>query len=239
MRTILLAVAGTALAMAVGMTFPAAHSADTGTIPARSIAVTADGTVQIAPDIAFLTVGVVKTDIEAAAAQSAANAVAARAIAGLKALGIPDRDLQTSGVTLNPQYDNSGTLTGFQATDTVAVTVERLSQAGKVIDTAVAAGANQSLSITFGLKDPSSAQSAALKAAIVIAQRKATVAATQMGVSLVGARFQLAETNSQLPQPVYATAQRSMVSVPAPSNPTPIQAGTLTIDESVSLTYTF
>lgn len=172
MRTLLVAVAGTAIAMAVGMTFPAAHSADTGTLPARSIAVTADGTVQVAPDIAYLSVGVLKTNIDAATAQDQANAVAGKALAGLKALGIPDRDLQTSGVTLNPQYDDHGALTGFQATDTLAVTVERLAQAGKVIDTAVAAGANQGLSINFALKDPSVAQRDALKVAVTTAQRK-------------------------------------------------------------------
>ena len=239
MRAIVVAAAGALVAMAVGSSFPVARSAGSGASAANVISVSAVGSVQVPPDVAYVTVGVTKTSVDAAAAQDAASAVAARALAGLGAMGIPGRDLQTEGITLNPQYDDHGALTGFQATDTLAVTVEHLGQTGQVIDTAVGAGANQSLSVSFGLKDATTAQGAALKAAVAAAKTKAAVVASQLGVSLAGAHFQLTENTNQQVQPANAGIQLKVLDGAVPNTATPVQAGSLTVQETVTMSYTF
>lgn len=241
MRHSMLVGAGLAGALLIGAALPRIPTAaqDATSTPTRNtITVTAQGTVQAKPDVAFVTVGVQQTNIDAAKAQQAANSIAARALAGIKALGIPDKDIQTSGISLNPQYDDHNALTGFQASETFSITVERLSQAGAVIDAGVRAGANQNVSVSFGLKDPSQVETAALKAAVSVAQRKALAVASQLGVSLNGAKIEVAENNVQPPLP-FATVQRAPVAAPTNGTATPVQSGTLTIQDSVTVTYTF
>jgi uncharacterized protein YggE len=214
---------------------PGVRAATTAPPSSTSITVSATGTVQVPPDQATVSAGVVKTALDAATAQAEANVVATQVIAAVRALGIPARDLQTAGISLNPQYDDNGVLTGFQATDTLVVTVTHLKQAGAVIDAAVHAGANQGISLSFGLQDPSAAQTAALQAAVRIAQAKAAAVARELGVSLTGAHVQLVENLAQPVQPVYAQT----LAAPAPSRApsTPVESGTLTVQDNVTLTY--
>ena len=214
--------------------YPTAQAADT---PAKSITVSATGQVQIAPDVAFVSLGILQTDLNAGKAQSEMNAIAATALAKIKALGIPDRDIQTSSLSLDPQYDDHGALTGFQASESFTVTVEHLGQAGTVIDAGVSAGANRNVNVSFGLKDQSAATSAALKAAVVIAQRKATAVAGQLGFSLQGAKISVVE-NSQQSTPLPLGAERLATSGPGVAAPTQIQAGLLTVTDNVTVTYT-
>lgn len=201
----------------------------------NTITVNAQGTVQVQPNVAYVSVGVQETNIDAAKAQQQANGVATRALAAIKALGIPNKDIQTSGVSLDPQYDEHNVLTGFQASESFAVTVEQPARAGAVIDAAVHAGANQNVSVSFGLKDPSQAQSAALKAGVAIAQRKAQAVASQLGVSLSGAKVEVTENGTPSPLP-FAAVQKA---APINGTSTPIQTGMLTVQDSVTLTYTY
>jgi len=229
--------ASLALVLVVGAGVPRASAADTSTPIQTSITVSAQGSVTVTPDVAFVTVGVQQTDLQAGKAQSQANAITAAAIARIKALGIPARDIQTQSISLNPQYDQSGVLTGFQASDTLSITVEQPSKAGSVIDAGVAAGANQNVSVSFGLKDDSQALSEAFHAAIAAGQKKATAAAAELGLSLAGAKIQVVENGTeQSPTPV----QYSVVAGAAQkaAAPTPIQTGSLVVQDSVTLTYT-
>lgn len=238
--------ASIAAAVAVALAFTALtplahHAADAatpGTTPTNSITVSADGQVQVKPDVAFVTVGVQQTDLDPAKAQGEANSVANAALARIKALGIPDKDIQTQNVSLDPQYDDQGRLTGFIASDTFSITVEHTAQAGAVIDAGVSAGANRNISVSFGLKDASQARAAALKAAVALAQQKAMAVAAQLGFSLQGAKVQVQENSAQVPVPVYAT-NRVAVAGPVASPPTPVQTGMLSIQDSVTVTYTF
>ena len=227
-----LAAIGLASLLVVGAGAPRVSAADTSTAAQRSITVSGNGTVNVAPDVAFVTVGVQDKDLQASKAQNEANTVTAAAIARIKALGIPSRDIQTVGISLDPQYDNNGALTGFAASDSLSITVEQPKQAGAVIDAGVGAGANYNVSVSFGLKDNSKALSAALRAAVANAQQKAAAVAAQLGVSLQGAKIQVTENQTQSPM---AFAQ--VASVRAPSASTPVQTGTQTVTDSVSVTY--
>jgi uncharacterized protein YggE len=228
---------GLAGVIALGGAAPRAFSADGQTASQRSITVSAEGQVTVAPDVAFVTVGVQQTELQASKAQDEANTITAAVIARIKALGIPDRDIQTQSISLDPQYDDRGIVTGFTASDTLSITVEHPRQAGAVIDAGVAAGANRNVSVSFGLKDDSVARSAALRAAVAVAQRKAATVAAQLGISLVGAKVQVTENVAQTPVPYLQNVQNGSLA-PSRAAPTPVQTGSLTVQDSVTVTYT-
>jgi uncharacterized protein len=237
MRTKGIAALALAGMLVIGAAAPRSVLAAASTTPtANQIVVSADGKVTVAPDVAFVTVGVQQTDPQATKAQDAANTITATAITRIKALGIPARDIQTVGISLDPQYDDRGVVIGFIATDTLSITVEQPRRAGAVIDAGVGAGANRSVSVSFGLKDDSQARSAALAAAVTVGQRKAAAVASQLGLSLKGAKVQVVENQAQTPVPFAQTG------VLAPSRTggtsTPIETGTLTVMDSVTMTYT-
>lgn len=231
--------AGLCAVLACAGVAPVSAADGSSTATQRSITVSGDGSVTVRPDVAYVTVGVQQTDPQAGRAQNEANATTATAIARIKALGIPDRDIQTASISLDPQYDDRGVVVGFMATDTLAITVEQPRRAGAVIDAGVGAGANHNVSISFGLKDTSAARTAALRAAVAVAQRKATAVAAQLGVSLRGARVQVTEDSAQTPSPLpYA---QNGIAAPSRTSgtTTPVQTGSLTVTDSVTVTYTF
>jgi uncharacterized protein YggE len=217
---------------------PQAAAADApATVPPNSITVSASGEVTVVPDMATVTFGVLLTRDTAQGAQAAANSVIAAAVRNLHALGIPDRRIQTVDIELQPQYDSAGNVTGYQASQTLSVVVYRLQQAGRVVDAGVAAGANNNVSIAFGLRDENAAHTAALKVAVGIAHARAAAAAAALGRSLVGAHVQLTENSQSQPRPVV---QFGAVRAPAAGAPaTQTFGGTLTVSEDVTLTYTF
>ena len=103
------------------------------------------GEVKVKPDIARLTAGVMtQAKDQASATQDNARRMTAL-MAAIKSLKIADRDIQTQGYSVDPQYDyNNGhgaILTGYQVTNSVQVTLRDLTQAGTLIDRATQAGA--------------------------------------------------------------------------------------------------
>jgi hypothetical protein len=226
--------------LAAGMA-PRIAAADTSSSPTasqNSVSVNASGIVNVAPDMATVTVGVLVNRDNAQDAQAAANVVIAAAVRRLHALGIPNRYIQTAGISLQPRTDNSGNVIGYQATQDLAITVLNIHQVGAVVDAGVAAHANNNVSINYGLRDENGARNQALQRAVRNARARALAAASALGRSLAGAHVQLSETSAQpMPQPVQnANYSRGVAS---PSTPTQSQPGLLTVEEDVTLTYTF
>jgi uncharacterized protein len=219
---------------------PVPHVAAAGapaTVPPNSITVSTSGAVTVVPDIATVTFGVEVTRDTAQNAQAAANSVIAAAVRNLHALNIPDRRVQTVDMELQPHYNSSGTVTGYQASQTLSVMVGRLQQVGRVVDAGVSAGANHNVGVAFGLRDENAAHTAALRVAVGRARARAAVAATALGRSLAGAHVQLTETSAAPPRPVveYGAVKTSAPNAP----PTQTFGGTLTVREEVTVTYTF
>lgn len=214
----------------------AAAAAPSAAVPPNSVTVTASGAVHIAPDMATVTFGVVLKRDAAQDAQEAVNRIVAAAVQNLHALGIADRQIQTADLSLDPSYDDAGTVTGYQASQTLAVMVASLSLVGRVVDAGVRAHANANVSITFGLRNEDAARTAALAQAVRIARTRAAAAATALGRSLSGAHVQLSEISHPVPRPV---TQGAVTAAPSQGTPTQTFGGTLTVQEDVTLTYTF
>jgi uncharacterized protein YggE len=158
--------------------------------------------------------------------------------AALSRAGIADRDIQTSGLTRSPQYDDiehlPPRLRGYQASNQVTVIINDLTKVGTTADAVVAAGVNQINGIGFGLKDPSAAENQARQIAVRNLQAKAALYAQALGVELAGIRS-LSEGGGYSPQPqvMFARAEMAMDS----GGSTPVAAGQLTVRIDITGVY--
>lgn len=178
------------LALAASAAAPAAlaqaapPAADT-MFRATTLNLAAYGETKIAPDMAHITLGVM-TEGKTAAEAMQANSVRMNAVvASLKRAGIADKDIQTSNLNLSPQYryqeNQPPVLVGYQASNTVTVTVHDLKRLGQAVDATVSAGANQVHGVSFGLEDRTAAENAAREDAVRALAAKAELYARATG----------------------------------------------------------
>lgn len=196
-------------------------SADT-MFKATTLNLSAYGETRVAPDMATINLGVV-TEAPTAAGALSANATRMNEVmAALKKAGIAEKDIQTSGLNLSPQYDyvqnEPPKLRGYQASNQVTVTVNDLAKVGAAVDATVKAGANNVNNIAFGLKDPTAAENAAREAAVKALSSKADLYARATG-HRVGRLVTLSEGGgysppSPMPVMAYARMEKAMDSTP-------------------------
>jgi uncharacterized protein YggE len=228
----LLAVAGPTLAQPVAAT-PAPSAVETP-FQTTTLDLSASGEARAAPDMATISLGVTTTGPTAAQAL-ASNAVQMTAVvAALKKAGIEARDIQTSNISLEPQYvyaqNQPPKLTGYQATNTVQVTERDLSRLGGTVDAVVGAGATNVSSINFGLIAPLSAENEARVLAVKALQDKAALYADATGYRirrLVNLSEGVSET-APPPRPMYADIRLQTVAK------TPVEAGEMTVRVDVT-----
>jgi uncharacterized protein YggE len=230
MNTRLLALAA-ALMASVATLAPAQ-----GMPPATGFTVSGEGVVDVAPDMAVVSLGVTTEGITAAAALKANNDEQARVLAALAAAGVDARDIQTTGLSLSPIWDSRSyddgrpRVTGYQASNMVTVRVRDLDSLGTLLDTMVTTGANQLNSISFGLTDDKAAKDEARRRAVADAMARAQLYAQASGVTL-GAVTAFSETNAyQPPQPMYREAA-------AMDSGVPVAAGAVAVTAAVSITF--
>ncbi|MFN3352421.1 MAG: SIMPL domain-containing protein [Brevundimonas sp.] len=207
--------------------------------PTPSLNLSAFGEVKVAPDMATLTFGVV-TEAQTAAEAMRLNAERmTEVVAALRRAGVAERDIQTTGLNLSPQYDyiqnESPRLRGYQASNRVTVNVRDMARTGQVADAVVAAGVNQIDGISFGLQDPSGAEDRARRLAVRALQAKAALYAEALGVGL-GPIQTLTEAGGYAPpppMPMYRMAARAE----AMDVSTPVAGGELTVRIDVNGVY--
>ena len=153
-------------------------------IPRPSITATGEATVSASPDQATVGVSVSNTALTAIDASNQNATQTSAVIAALRAVMANSDTLKTVAYSLNPTYNNAGTLTGYTATNSIQVTTGDLSSTGKLIDTATQAGATRIQSLSFGLKDSQPLRAQALKLAAGQAQTQVAAIAAGLGVKL-------------------------------------------------------
>jgi uncharacterized protein YggE len=227
-----------ALAFAAAIALPAVAGAADMPPPPR-VMVLGEGESAIAPDMALLSLSVMREAETARAALDANNDAMAAVIAAMKAAGVADRDLQTAGIQINPRYDYTnrpdGTqeakLVAYQVTNTLSVRVRNLASTGEIIDKAISLGVNQGGGISFTNDDPSAALKEARKRAVADAMDKAKTLAEAAGVSL-GRVIEISEQSyNQPPMPYMAKA------LPAEDASVPIAAGENAYRVQVNVTF--
>jgi hypothetical protein len=123
-----------------------------------------------------------------AALQETANRMT-RVIAALKRAGVEDRDIQTSTVSLNPEYrypqDQAPQLVGYSAANTVTIRFREIRNSGKILDALVGQGANQINGPNLVVDKPEAALDEARAKAIAIARARADLYARSLGMRVV------------------------------------------------------
>ena len=178
-----------ALALAASIALPAAADA-ADAAPQRRIVVLGEGEATVAPDMALLSLSVMREAMTAREALDANNKAMAEVIAAMKASGIADRDLQTAGVQISPRYDyvnkpdgtQEAKLAAYQVTNTLSVRVRDLAKTGEILDKSVTLGVNQGGGVTFTNDDPSATLTEARKKAVADAMAKAKTLTDAAGV---------------------------------------------------------
>jgi uncharacterized protein YggE len=177
---------------------------------ATTVNLGAYGETRLAPDMATINLGVTTEAPTAQAAMQANAAQMNQVMAALKRGGIAAKDIQTSQLSIDPQYvyeqNQPPRLTGYRAANQVTVTVRDLTRLGAAVDATVSAGANQVGGINFGLADPSAAENAAREQAVKALAAKADLYARATGFRVLRL-VSLSEGNSFTPpQPVPMVA---------------------------------
>jgi hypothetical protein len=154
----------------------------------------------------------------------------------VKALGLPDDAIRTSGYDLQPEFDYANgkqTIRGYLARNSVEVRVDDISRAGDVLDVAVASGATNVSGVRFDLKDRGTPEREALRSAVADARRRADAAASGAGMK-VDRVVRIEEHRTMTPEPrPMMMARQSMV---ADAGTPPIVPGEIEVRVSVTLT---
>lgn len=206
----------------------------------EGIWVTGQGEVQAVPDVAVINLGVQAQAPTVAEAQSQARQAMDAVMAALKANGIAEKDIQTTGYNIWQQtrWDNEKQqeiVTGYQVSNSVQVKVRKVADAGVVLDAAVAAGGDQIRvqGIYFEVDDPSTFLSEARTKAAADAKKRAEQLASLAGVKL-GKPTYITESYYN---PVIYRGIEMMKADSAAGVPTPITPGETTITASVQIVY--
>lgn len=148
------------------------------------LSVSAQAEASRVPDVAALSTGVVTQAADANAALRANAEQMKRVMAAIRAAGIAEKDVQTSGIHVNPQYryaeNQPPTITGYQASNTVSIKVRDVARLGEVLDGLVASGANQVSGPSFEIDQPEAVYDEARRAALEKARRRAEMYARSL-----------------------------------------------------------
>jgi uncharacterized protein YggE len=199
------------------------------------VMVTGDSIIQAQPDTAVLTVSVVTQASRALDAQQQNADKSEAVIRALETAAGPGAEIKTSGYSLQPQRvykeGQPPTISGYEARNSVTVTLMDLGRVGPVIDATGQAGANDVAGISFILRKDRPARDRALAEATREAMSKAQVIATALGGRVVRI-VEVQEEGVARPVPIY---QEQMQMMRTASAPTPIEVGTLDITSRVQL----
>jgi uncharacterized protein YggE len=230
MRTALAAIAASLLLVA-----PAAAQT-TDTTP--TIAADGNGTATLVPDIADFQAGVRRSAPTSAAARRSANGRIAAVVKAVKARGVADADIQTTGLSI--ERERSGRKghrrIRYTAAQSLTIRSRDVKALGPLLDAVAAAGADSVEAPDFGFADPSQGRLLATRAALADARKRADDAAAQTGLRIVGVRTVDLDPQTEPIESENDSSSGSSGSAKAPS--TQVEPGTQEFDARVRVIYT-
>lgn len=208
--------------------------------PIPRINVQGEGRADIAPDMAILTLTVMREDKTARAALDANSAAMAEVLGAMRKQGIAERDLQTSGFAIQPRMhyprprpgeaEQAPKIIGYTVQNTLTVRIRDINLVGELLDLSVTLGVNQGGQLSWSNQDPSAALEEARKLAVKDAAQRAQTLATAAGVKL----GDLLELSEQTYRPGPVPVARAQL---ARAEAVPIAAGENSYQVTVSATY--
>lgn len=203
-----------------------------GSDPIRSVTVNGTASVTTVPDQATFTFGVDVRGETASRALSAAAAAVVRITDAVKDAGVDGKDVQTQNVSLSTVTSSDGRhIDGYAANASITVHAKDLDSAGRLVDAAVAAGANNVYGPSLDRSDAEELAEQALADAVADARRKAEALAEAAGGSL-GDVISVSETGSAVPPLPYAAREAAVQSADLS-----IEPGTQEIQASVTVMF--
>lgn len=197
-----------------------------------------EGVVTAVPDRTLITLGTISEGVELESVQSDNATKMAAIIKALEHLGIARESIKTTQFLIEPQYDyidGKQQFRGYKVTHLLQVTLDNVTEAGHLIDTAVANGANIVTSIEFVSSEAAKARQEALIAAVRDAEVKATAIAQALGVSLSSVPCKVEEVAQPGAEPIFFKA----AAMPLESTTSPIEPGQLTFRAAVRIWYLY
>lgn len=209
----------------------------------KTLFVTGSASTQTKPDKVTMSLGVETTNTKAKAALIANSQLMDKIVDALKMAGIKENETSTSSFTITPNRDysidkNQGKLIGFTVRNSILITSQNLNNASDWIDVAVSSGANNVNSIYFSISDKKldEIKKELIKQAIGNAREKADVAASELGLKVVG----VITINIDQATPIFtgptSYALESFKSEPSAASP-PILTGEQQISLNVNIVF--
>jgi uncharacterized protein YggE len=225
----------TALVLADGVVHLAAASPTPAVSARATVQVSGSGEVSGTPDTLRIQLAVSTNASSATAALARNNADMAELQATLEHAGVAARDLATSDLELSPDYDSSGTITGYRSDDALVATLTNLHDAGTVIDAAAGAVGNdvQIEGLTFSLSNTSGLRQAARAEAMSDAHRAAAALAQASGAEL--GPVEKITDDEQVSLPPSPSSEIASGTGRAAS--VPVQAGSEQVNDQVTVVY--
>lgn len=197
--------------------------------------INATGSVTRVPDVAVISAGVTTRSATAGGAIRDAAARMARVRAELKRAGVADRDIQTSNISLNPDYvyadDQPPRLKGYNASNQLTVRFRDIADAGAILDALVAVGANQINGPSLTIDKPEAALDEARAKAVAAGRARADLYARSLGMRLVRV-VAVSESGGN-----YAPPPMVMMSARAESADTKIDPGEQKLEVNLAMTF--
>jgi len=199
------------------------------------------GKVTTTPDRVIISLAVETQHTDVKVAQSDNARLMEKVTGAIKAAGISEDDLKTTGYSIYPVYDSSGSqftrdIKSYRVTNTLMITLKDINRAGEIIDIGIANGANRVDGVTFTLSDEKQQElrADALTAAVAQARGDANAVAAALGKTIIDVK----EVNIGSSYVPMRYAEYDMVSsAGAAKVATPIQAGDVDVTATVSITY--
>jgi uncharacterized protein YggE len=215
-------------------------SAPTGEKLFEGLTSSGEGRASAAPDQAEVTVGVETRAAKANDAAAQNNDKASKIIAAVKQAGVRDEDVQTTNVSLFPEFNfdesGPGSVSGYVANLTVTITTKDVTKIGEVVDGALAAGATnvQGINFSFTPETRQRLEDEARKEASQDALRRATELAQLNRIDL-GKALSVSESLTPVfPSPVFFSAADIET---GGGSATPVEPGQLEVVMGVTVTY--
>jgi uncharacterized protein len=206
-----------------------------------TLSVPGSATTKLKPDKVILTLGVETTNQTADAALNKNSVIMHKVLNALLSVGLKQNETSTSAFSISPNYNYSqgrSTITGFTATNSLQIESPSINNTAKWIDTAIAAGANNVNNVLFTLSDKKleETKSLLIKEAITNARSKADIAASTLGLKVVGVKSATVNEFETLPPPPLLAAQ-PYATDGAAKTATPIISGQEQVSTNVSIVY--
>jgi uncharacterized protein YggE len=172
-------------------------------VPPKLVRVTGTSEVKVVPDRAVIELGVEKQDASASIAKQAEDATARRILASLRASGIDEKDIQTTYLSLQPQfnYRKGMRISYFVAEQTMSVTVRDLTKLDALLESLIKSGGNRIDSIQYETSDLRKYRDQARDLAVKAAREKAAALANALGQEIGKA-----STIEEIPDSNYSSA---------------------------------